>query len=292
LRSVELGVDSNDQLILVDNLPSDSTGDFVRQAFPRWRIIASSENLGFARACNLAVEHTCAEFILLINPDAWVDLSCIGLLRQKLIADGTAALAAPQLRYPDRRLQFGWGPTIGVAGETLQRIRNAFEGQYWAQAWLPRVLRLCGDSGWYTAAIVLIRRQAWVEVSGFDPGYFLYFEDADLCIRLRRAGWRLADVADANAFHVKQGPYASPDRLIHYREGQLRYYRKFRPAWENHVLLGRVMSQAERVQQSELRLSLLAVCERARKALELGVVDLPGGPARFLSSAAVRGPDH
>ena len=275
LGSVERALRPTDELLLVDNLSTDGTADFVRARFPRCRVIESGENLGFGRACNLAVQDTAKELILLLNPDAWVDPSCVERLRQAMAADGTLGWAAPKLAYPDGSPQFIWGPTLGVFGEVLQRTRNRFERRRWAHVLLPRLLRLGGDPGWFSAAVGLLRRDAWLEVGGFDPGFFLYFEDADLSLRLRRAGWKLAEVESALAFHDKQGPSASSNRMVRYRESQLRYYRKHRPRWENRFLLRRVGRKAARMTEGATRASLLAVCERARRAFETGVLDVP-----------------
>lgn len=137
-----------------------------------------------------------------------------------------------------------------------------------------------GDSGWYSAACGLVRRSAWEQVGGFDPGFFMYFEDADFDLRLRRADWRLAQIADARAYHDKHGPSATSDRLVRYREAQLRYYRKHRPSWENRVLLGKQTRAAAKITDAAMRARVLAVCERAQLAFDHGLVDLPEGAAR------------
>ena len=133
---------------------------------------------------------------------------------------------------------------------------------------LPRALRGLGDPGWYTAACALVRRRAWDEVDGFDPGFFLYFEDADLGLRLRRAGWRAAQVDDARAFHDRHTPGASSESLVHYRESQLRYYRKHRPRWESRLVVDKQTRAAAKIQDAGVRARMLAVCERARAAVD------------------------
>jgi GT2 family glycosyltransferase len=266
-------------LVLVDNASTDGTADLVRARFPRCRVIEAGENLGFGRACNLGVRESTGEHILFLNPDAWVDPSCIDHLRRAMQSDPRIGWAAPRLFYPDGRRQFIWAPTVGVVGEALRLLRNRFERRQWSHGLLPRALRALGDPGWYTAACALLRRRAWDEVGGFDPGFFLYFEDADLGLRLRQAGWRLAQVAEARAYHDRHLPSASSGAMAHYRESQLRYYRKHRPRWENRVLLRKQTREARNVADEAMRARLLEVCGRAREALESRVVDLPGGGA-------------
>jgi GT2 family glycosyltransferase len=289
IASVDVASAGGAELVLVDNGSTDGTVALVRERCPRCRVIEPGENLGFGRGCNLGARETDGELILLLNPDAWVDPVCVDRLRQAMAADDRLAWAAPRLHYPDGRRQFIWGPTIGIFGEAVQRLRNRFERQPWVHGLLPRVVRALGDPGWYSAACGLVRRRAWEEVGGFDPGFFLYFEDADLGLRLRQAGWRLAQIADARAFHDKHGPSASSDRLVHYRESQLRYYRKHRPRWENRVLLDKQTRGAARIDDAAIRSRLGAVYERARVALDAGVVDLPDNGAR-VERAAVAAP--
>jgi GT2 family glycosyltransferase len=241
LTSVEASSDDL-EIVLVDNASSDGTVELVRARFPRCRLIESGENLGFGRACNLAARATTGELILLLNPDAWVDTTCVDRLRQAMASDPRLAWAAPRLHYPGGRRQFVWAPTVGIFGEAIQRLRNRFERRRWAHDLLPRMVRALGDPGWYSAACALVRRRAFDEIGGFDPGFFLYFEDADLGLRLRRAGWRLAQIGDASAFHDRHAP--PPSTLVRYRESQLRYYRKHRPRWENRVLLRMQTKQA------------------------------------------------
>jgi N-acetylglucosaminyl-diphospho-decaprenol L-rhamnosyltransferase len=94
--------------------------------------------------------------------------------------------------------------------------------------------RLVGPT-WYTAACVLVRAEAFRAVGGFDEGFFMYFEDVDLCLRLEAAGWRLAQEPSAVAWHA--GGFANrraADDL--YRPSQLRYYRLRRPRWEVRIV--------------------------------------------------------
>ena len=229
------GAGGADEIVVIDNASSDGTVAFVRARFPDCRVIEAGENLGFGRACNLGARETTGELILLLNPDAWVDPGCVALLRRALASDPRVAWAAPRLFYPDGSRQFIWEPTVGIVGESLRRVRNRFERRRWAHHFAPRLLRSLGDAGWYTAACALIRRSAWEEVGGFDPEFFLYFEDADLGVRLRQAGWRLEQIDDAVAFHDRH-PLSAPS-MQHYRESQVRYYRKHRPRWEHRLVL-------------------------------------------------------
>jgi len=226
---------SGAEVLLVDNASRDGSLALVRERFPEVVVFPQEENLGFSAANNLAAARANGEALLLLNADAWLQSGALGLLASHFEGRPEVGLVAPQLRYPDGRNQFFWSPARGVFGEALQRVRNPFETQGWVHGSLARsVARLVGRT-WYTAACVLIRAEAWRSVGGFDEGFFMYFEDVDLCLRLEAAGWQLAQEPRAVAQHV--GGVASRREVDGlYRPSQLRYYRLHRPAWEARLV--------------------------------------------------------
>jgi GT2 family glycosyltransferase len=228
------------EVVVVDGGSKDGSPDLVRAQFPFARVLELGGNRGFGAADNRGATEVASDALLLLNPDAWLVGDALDRLTDALDGDLRLGLVAPRLRYPDGRPQFVWAPDRGVVGEALQKARNRFEARGWSHRPLERLLRLL-DPGWLTVACALVRRAAFDQVGGFDPGYFLYFEDVDLGLRLRRAGWRAAVVEGATACHLGGGGGAlSEVTMLHYRQSQLRYYRQHRPAWEARVLLWRL----------------------------------------------------
>ena len=223
------------EVLLVDNASRDNSLSLVRERFPEVKLIPQERNLGFAAANNLAALKASGEALLFLNADARLEPGALGLLAAHLSGSPDVGLVAPRLRYPDGKRQFSWSPARGLVGEVLQKARNPFEAQAWAHGSLARRLaRLVGPT-WYTAACVLIRAEAFREVGGFDEGFFMYFEDVDLCLRLEAAGWRLAQEPRALAQHA--GGFSGQREVDDlYRPSQLRYYRLHRPQWEYHLV--------------------------------------------------------
>ncbi|MEM9595090.1 MAG: glycosyltransferase family 2 protein [Acidobacteriota bacterium] len=244
------------EVIVADNGSEDGSVAMVRREFPGVRLLELGENLGFGAANNRAAAVAKGDVLLLLNSDAWPVGDCLGRLRERLELDPRVGLVAPELRYEDGRPQFAWAPTTGVFGEAIQMARNRYESGRWVHR-----LRFGLGAGWYTAACVLVRRSAFEQIGGFDEGFFLYFEDVDLCLRLRRAGWRLAEVRGAVAVHLKGGSQTSERGELEYRRGQLRYYRKHRPAWENALLRRRLRGKFGAVADGRFRRSLLALLD-------------------------------
>ncbi len=249
--------DSYGEIVVADNASTDGSPAMVRADFPRCRLLALEENVGFGAANNRAAAAARGELLLLLNSDAWLEDGALPRLAAALDSEPRLALAAPELRYPDGRRQFAWAPETGVLGEALQMLRNRFEDRRWAHRVPPRWLRLLLGPGWFSAACILLRRDAFEQVGGFDEKLFLYFEDVDLSVRLRRAGWRLGSVPEAVAVHVKGGSRPSDRGEIEYRRAQLYYYRKHRPRWENRYLRSRMRRKFSRWPEPALRRELL-----------------------------------
>lgn len=276
------------ETVVVDNASTDGSLEAVRElgdqdpAPPAVRLIASARNLGFGAACNLAARETAGRYLLLLNPDAWIDATSLWRLVEALEADSRLGVAAPRLHYPDGSLQLGWAPPVGVVGEAIQKFRNRFEGRAWNQVLLPRLLRPLLGQGWFSAACLLVRRSAFEEVGGFDEGFFLYFEDADLGLRLGRARWRQRHVEQARAHHIRgvttsgmsvagrrlQGEQRGPrqsgitvDVEREYRASQLRYYSLHRPRWESRYLRRRLRRKYGTLEDGDRRRAVHSLLE-------------------------------
>ncbi len=262
------------EILVFDNASSDGSPELVEARFPHCRLLKSATNLGFGTANNRAAAVARGEHLLLLNSDAWIAAEDLARLLAALQAQPLLALVAPQLRYPDGRLQFTWVPETGVVGEAVQMQRNRFESRALNHHLVRWVLRGLLGPGWYCAACVLVRRHAFLAVGGFDEDFFLYFEDVDLCRRLHLAGFTSALVPTATAFHVKGGSARRSDAAeVAYRASQLAYYRKHRPRWENRYLHRRLQRKFAQLDSPELRTRLLRL-----------LADSPADGANQLSS--------
>ena len=263
------------EIILVDNASTDGSTEAVRrlqeqgpESRPPVRLIALERNVGFGAGCNRAARDAAGRYVLLLNPDAWIDGPSLRRLVAALDGDSRLGIAAPGLHYPDGSPQLGWAAPVGVVGEAIQKFRNRFEGRAWNHELLPRLLRPLLGQGWFSAACLLVRRNAFEEVGGFDESFFLYFEDADLGVRLHRQDWRQRQVKGAGAWHLRGATTGRPGtRLLSpaverfYRASQLRYYDLHRPRWERSYLRRRLRRKFSRVADEEQRTAVLRLLE-------------------------------
>lgn len=262
LQHLEAQAHTWDEVIVVDNASTDDSCRLVRERFSFVRLLELDENFGFGVANNRGVEIAQGDKILLLNSDAWLVEDALPHLAATLDRNPRLGAVTPALFYPDGRPQFSWAPGTGVFGETLQKLRNRFEPRPWAHRPPPSWLFPLLGPVWLTAACLLVRKEAFDAVGGFDEEFFLYFEDVDLCHRMRRAGWGLRVVPEAHAFHVKGGSDRGARAELEYRRSQLAYYRKHRPGWENRLLRFKLRRKFAEMESPQLREQLLELLER------------------------------
>jgi GT2 family glycosyltransferase len=166
--------------------------------------VSLPENAGFAAAVNLGVARTESDAILVLNADTALEPGCIGLLLDALKGDASLGGVQPRIL----QLEAGAGgeaadvdaARIYSAGQALTADGRAYEtgaGELQGPAWLaPReVFGVCG-------AACLLRRELFAELGGYDESYFSFYEDVDLNVRARIAGWRFGYVPGAVVWHV------------------------------------------------------------------------------------------
>jgi N-acetylglucosaminyl-diphospho-decaprenol L-rhamnosyltransferase len=216
------------ELVLVDNGSTDGTAEAVRVAVPRARIL-ELDNAGFARGANAGVRATRAPVVVVSNADVRFAPHALDVLARRLRDEPGLAAVGPEVTYPDgspqasaRRL-----PDVGTA------VGHALLGRVWPGNRFTRHYRALDvdparprDVDWLSGCALALRRTAFEEVGGFDPGYFLYVEDVDLGVRLRAASWRLRYEPDAAVRHsVGASTHRRRARsLLHHARGLDRFY--------------------------------------------------------------------
>jgi GT2 family glycosyltransferase len=219
---------------VVDNASSDGTAGMVRQRWPAVRVIEAGANVGFARANNLGIRSTTADFVLLLNPDTRVNRGAIATLMTALGSAPEAAAVGPRLVDDAGRAELSFGPPLGPLGEVRQKVTGRLydRGSGWVARWVERRTREAGPRDWLTAACLLLRRRDVEAVGLMDETFFMYTEDVDLCVRLRQRGRQLLFVPAAEVVHLRgrsSGRNPATERLR--RRSQLAYYAKHHPRW-------------------------------------------------------------
>lgn len=184
------------QVVVVDNGSSDGSAEAVRERFSGVEVIARPDNPGYGIAANQGIAACRAPFVLLLNSDVLLRPGALAALSSYLESHPRAGVAGPRLVNPDGTLQRSCSPFLGsfrliVEKSPLGRLLAHVPAvrERWLLRWSPhdrpRVVP------WVMGAVLAFRREAFEQVSGFDPAFFMYAEEVDLCWRLRKAGWEV-----------------------------------------------------------------------------------------------------
>lgn len=192
---------------LVTDLVIVDTGDAGGEAggTADLRLVTMDENRGFGAAVNRGVLEVEGEYLLLANADVYFEPGAIDRLVAGLREHPDWAVAAPLLRNPTGTVQESSFRFPGLAQILIDLLpspewlrRSRLNGRYPAGLAMARDFEIDHPLG----ACMLVRREAFAAVGGFDEAYFLYAEEIDLCRRLRKAGWKAGHIAGAAAVHV------------------------------------------------------------------------------------------
>ena len=232
LEAIRVATDDLDaELFVVDNASSDSSPQMVAERFPEVRLIANRDNVGFGRANNQALELARGRYVLLLNPDTEPEPDAIRALLAFADANPRAGLVGGRLEYPDGRHQHSafrfpdWKQALFGFFDNVIPLDSRLNGRY-----APTRYERPFAAEHLLGACLLLRREALEQVGAFDPRYFMYFEETDLCARMRRAGWLNLYTPDARVRHVGGGTTtAHREKMsVEFHRGQAIFYRTHR----------------------------------------------------------------
>lgn len=208
-----LGPWPNGRIILVDNSEDANENDALLQCAagrPEVSVLTPPTNLGFGRGCNLAFAQCDAAYVLLLNPDALICANDVKALTQALDSSPTLGAVSPRIYWnaersfllPSASPQSPM-PQLGMAlASWSASVARLAANRYLEHERQKMTSPALFGVDFLAGAVMLLRRQAVLNAGGlFDPDYFMFFEDSDLSVRLRRAGYALAMVPSASAVH-------------------------------------------------------------------------------------------
>lgn len=241
------------KVVVVDNHSGDATLAQVRRLLPQAEVIEAGRNLGFGRANNLGIAAVRSEFALLLNPDARLEAGALEALLDAARRWPEAAIVAPMLYdAPGRIGDFFRGPF----GTPASRDLPVPEGD------------LCAE--FVTGAAMLLNLRLMREVGFFDPWFFLYYEDDELCERVRRAGHPIVVAHAARVeHHVRQSSVPSA-----------------RTTWRRHYCMTLSKLYLTRKQRGSLACVALALRTALGSGLALPLMALTLQRERLLRHAA------
>lgn len=227
-RKAITGLDA--RVIVADN-GSDGTAEAVRDADPDVTVLVNADNPGYGTAVNRAAAGQRSVHVCAMNADVVLEPESLVTLRRFLDANPDCGLVGPALAYPDGTPQPSAKrfPTLGLALGEVLGIHAVAPANRWVRRFyyedrdLTRDARVDTVSG----ALMLLRAAAFDAVGRFDEGFRMYFEETDLCRRLRNSGHGVAFSAAARATHQRGASTRQTSvRHVDYYLSYVRYFRK------------------------------------------------------------------
>ena len=189
IRSVERAAN----VIVVDNASADDTCAIIAQALPSATLICNKVGRGFGNGCNQGLEQATTDYVLLLGPDSTIDDTSLARLVAAADAWPQVGMLGPAIIAADGRVE---------PSHDLGLFERMSAGKRRDVGILPEGPL---SAGHLSGAVLLVRMAALRQVGFFDPAIFLYYEDDDLCLRMRAGGWSLVLVPEARATHLGGG---------------------------------------------------------------------------------------
>lgn len=196
------------EIIVVDNASDDGSIEMIRKRFPSVQLIASRQNLGFAKANNIGLKLARGKFLLLINPDTLVQEDTLKVMLRFFEENPDVGLAGCKILNPDGTFQLAcrrsfprpWAAFTKMAGLSSLFPNSRLFGRYNLTYLSPdETYELDAVSG----SFMMVRREAYEQVGGLDEDFFMYGEDLDWCYRIQRSGWKNYYVHTTQIIHYK-----------------------------------------------------------------------------------------
>jgi len=226
------------EVIVVDNGSHDGSGSEMKKAFPWVHLIQNEKNLGFGRAVNQGLQKASGRYVLLLNPDTQVKPGAIGRLASFMDAHPKAGISGVQLLNSNGSKQNSIANFPSLATELLNKsllrwlIPEKFPGK-------ERDYSEPVDVDSVIGACMMVRRGAIDQVGLLDEDYFLFLEETDWCYRMKRAGWGIYHVPDAEVYHF-QGKSAEKEKKrarVEYFRSRYHFFKKNKGNLQWFILL-------------------------------------------------------
>jgi GT2 family glycosyltransferase len=185
LKSVFAASNITKEVFVVDNASTDGSSDFIKDNFPSVHLVANTENVGFAAANNQMLPRCKGKYVFFLNPDTEVISDTFSEAISFMDANLRIGLAGTKIINPDGTLQWS--------------VSYKYPGQRYTASELSE---LPGKIACVLGASMIARSKIIKKMGGFDEDFFLYGEDQDLCLRIRKIGYEIGYIDSATIVHL------------------------------------------------------------------------------------------
>ncbi|MEM7333741.1 MAG: glycosyltransferase family 2 protein [Chloroflexota bacterium] len=214
---------ANLELLVVENCSTDDSVNTIRRYHPTIQLVQNGRNAGFAGGMNLGIKYALAnqaDWVFVINNDTLFDPLAIQTLLNH--AEQSVGLLAPVIYYEEGdKLIWSHG---GNVSQTLLEVETIGRGTTDSDQYPPRL-----EVDFVPGCAMLISRQVLEVVGGFDERFFMYYEDSDLCLRIRQAGFQILTIFESKMWHkvaVSSGGSDSPNERYWMAHSSVQFFAK------------------------------------------------------------------
>ena len=232
------------EIIVVDNFSSDGSPEMVEKNFPGVILIKNKKNKGFGQANNQGLAKARGKYILFLNSDVVVNEKCLDEMFDFMERNPDIAASSCKLTFPDGSLQHSCRkfPSFKTFSLMLLGLRYLFPHMKifrdylmldWDHSDIKEVDQIMGS-------FMFIRKDVLNEIGSFDERYWMYFEEVDLCLRIKNSGWKIVHYPNVSAVHFlskSSEQWGETKRINEFQKSLLKYFRKNGKFYEYFILL-------------------------------------------------------
>lgn len=245
------------EVIVVDNASTDGSNAMVKKQFPQALLITSDTNLGFGKGINLGAQASKGKYLLFLNSDAVLTEDVVSDMVSYLHAHPKVGVLGGLLTNPDGTTQRSFGKFYDLRNTVTMLIA----GDKGEMRWVNNQLHAAdlfitsrnkeGESArrgiavdWVSGGFMLIQKEVFSKLQGFDNNFFMYMEDVELCFRVKKLGYTVHLYPRASVIHAGQGSSNRSFAVQHIYKGLLYFYKKHKSPFEYNVVKSMLFTKA------------------------------------------------
>lgn len=223
------------EIIVVDNKSLDGSCAMIRQDHPQVHLIENRENVGFAKGNNIGIKESQGEYILLLNSDTKVVDNAIEKLVEFLDGHSDVAVVTSRLVYPnmtDQGVARMFPTPMNALFGRRSLLTRLFPNNKYSKRYMISRRNHSEEPfevDWVSGACLMVRKKVIEDVGLLDERFFMYWEDADLCFRVKQKNWKIYCIPEAIVIHF-EGKSSQEQKnsrmIIEFNKSVYRYYRK------------------------------------------------------------------
>lgn len=204
LESIYTYVDGIEyEIIVVDNASKDDSAQMVKNEYKKIILLESKHNIGFGGANNLGASQATGEYLFLLNSDTVFIHDALSVLIGFIDRHPDCGICGGNLVDLENEPVHSYGVAIPSPWSDIHRFCKWSMDVRYGKSWNYNHTKKPKKVGYITGADLLIRKKIFDKLKGFDPGFFMYYEETELTHRVRNAGWTVWSVPEAKIVHIK-----------------------------------------------------------------------------------------